>query len=156
MSTTQLKAGVYRIVNEASQSSVRVHQIGRPMKLSYGFELLGSYEQFELLVQPKGEYLIKNMGFAAGEVGMDIDTMVINGGNPLPFALEYAGDGLYAVKATDKAMYWSAPQSPTRRLPDVDVELTSTAADGEFSPSQLWRFERLDVDEEAGSDSDSL
>lgn len=41
----QLSSGIYRIINEASQSTVRVHQHGRPMQLSYGFELLGIFEQ---------------------------------------------------------------------------------------------------------------
>lgn len=41
----QLVSGVYRIISEASHSTVRVHQHGKPILLSYRYELLGVFEQ---------------------------------------------------------------------------------------------------------------
>ncbi|KAF8907522.1 hypothetical protein CPB85DRAFT_1311531 [Mucidula mucida] len=145
--TPKLCSGIYRIINEASQSTVRVHQHGRPMQLSYGFELLGIFEQWELVEQDKGEFIIRCMGLTRGQVGLDEGTMLINGGNPIPFSVEAVGEGLYAVKASGgESDYWGVSQTPTRETPEVSLNLVAPPSMGEFEATQLWRFERLDDD----------
>ncbi|KAK0204050.1 hypothetical protein DFS33DRAFT_1384313 [Desarmillaria ectypa] len=145
--TPKLVSGVYRIISEASHSTVRVHQHGKPILLSHRYELLGVFEQWELTEQEKGGFLIRSMGLTLGQVGAENDVMIINGGNPIAFIVEPLGDGLYTVKAPgDDGLYWNISQPPTRQLPEVHVKLGRGAADGEFEPTQLWRFERLDDD----------
>ncbi|KIY68002.1 hypothetical protein CYLTODRAFT_422036 [Cylindrobasidium torrendii FP15055 ss-10] len=145
--TPKLVSGVYRIINEASQSTIRVHQHAQPLLLSYRYELLGVFEQWELTVQDKGSYELRCMGLTLGQVGIENGVCIINGGNPVTFDIDSIGDGLYTVKAPGDGQYWGIEQSPTRQKPEVAVKLASApSADGEFESTQLWRFERLDDD----------
>ncbi|KAF9000514.1 hypothetical protein BDZ89DRAFT_1082267 [Hymenopellis radicata] len=91
------------------------------------------------------------MGLTLGQVGIENGVMIINGGNPAAFEVEPIGDGLYTVKAPgDAGEYRKISQPPTRQVPEVHVKLLNgPSADGEFEATQLWRFERLDDEEDS-------
>lgn len=96
--------------------------------------------------------------------------MIINGGNPVTFEIEPVGDGLYTVwrfpvalrsilssfiqvKAPgDNGEYWNIAQPPTRQVPEVHVKLLhGPSSEGEFESTQLWRFERLDDEDDSSA-----
>jgi len=133
-----LSAGIYRIVNAQSFSSVRSYNPDSGFTVSSTREWPGDHQSFQVLKGANGQFTIKNVGldkFAGGTTKEG--SQVKPTADSVQYLIEPHGDNTYMIKVPGTNLVWAAKQPA---IPQGEVIFEAFSGEQnqlfEFSPEQ--------------------
>jgi hypothetical protein len=137
--TPAAEPGIYRIINAASDTSLRAYRSGEPVFVSSTREFPGPFELWEI-ARVEGGYTIKNVGLIGTGQPSHTEARptaagapVVTGATPTAWSIEAGGNGTHVIKVPARDLLWNV-EPPV--IPRGDVRLRG--ADG--SDVQRWRL----------------
>ncbi|KAF7368155.1 hypothetical protein MVEN_00134500 [Mycena venus] len=133
-----LDAGRYRILDVSTNSWLRGYTPDVPLYVSLTREFPGPFAEWDVKPAKEGAFTIRNVGLDSSVyVGNDKTILVGPKQDPVPFAIEAAGDDTFVVKSVNADLVWTL-KTPGRVRSEVQL------SPEQGKEAQRWKFIKLD------------